>query len=614
MCGFCGILNLNKSRVDQDQLQVMTDRMSFRGPDSEGFYFKDNIGLGFRRLAIIDLTSGNQPISNEDGSIMLVMNGEIYNYIELRTKLKEKGHKFKTSGDAEVILHLYEEYGVNLVDYLNGMFAFALYDTVNKKTILGRDRLGIKPLYFTQKNNQILFGSDARSVAGIGKPSISESAFLSFLAFGYTNNDSIFSGVSKLKPGHILEIKEGSISVSPFWKLENFGDNLLSDAGAEKKLFSLLKDSVNLQLRSDVPLGIFLSGGVDSSAIVALASGISDSPINTYSVEYIGKNGSDPIFASEVSNKYNTYHKRLKIGPEEVESYLDDLLYYLDEPIADSAIIATYALSKKAKQDGIKVLLSGAGGDEIFGGYNRHMRPKTLSRNWIRDSILFNKNDFLIKILKKFNPSLYFRFGDECLNYAAQISGVDYSFIHKLLNNNSQYNRLIEIVKHEYQSIQTHEDEIGYKYARMFNDLNGYLVNNILSLTDKATMAASIEARVPLLDHRLVEYAFSLPHHVNILNGKSKGLFKKSLEDVLNKKILYRTKEGFNAPVKHWVSGQSGHIMKENLLDHTSEILTDFIDMTEVEKMFAKENLDKRVFETIFSLYVFNKWWNLNYS
>jgi len=613
MCGFCGIINFNNSKVSRKSLRVMTNKMLVRGPDSEGFYSDHNIGLGFRRLAIIDLTSGDQPLSNEDDSIWLVMNGEVYNFIELRNKLKLKGHIFKTGSDAEVILHLYEEFGADLVHHLNGMFAFALYDKVRKKMILGRDRLGIKPLFYKINKNHVLFGSDARTLTDASAPDISELGFLSFMSFGYTGQDSIFSDVHKLDPGSILEINGTSIKFKSYWSINEFGISDVSDKDAEEELSFLLKDSVRLQLRSDVPLGIFLSGGVDSSAIVALADEVLRVPVNTYSIEYRNKNGRDSIFAAQVSQQYKTNHTKLVIGPDEAELYLNDLLYLLDEPIADSAILATYALSYRAKQDGVKVLLSGAGGDEIFGGYSRYQRPKILSKYWLRNFILSNNSKYYSSLVKKIHPSMASRISNQSLNYAAQISGVDYSLIRELLGAD-RYESLIKVVMSEYELIQNNEQKIGYEYARMNQDLNGYLVNNILALTDKASMAASIEARVPLLDHRLVEYAYRLQSKVNMFGGQPKGLFKKTLEKRLSSDVLYRKKEGFNAPMKQWVSGGSGKRMKENLLGETSEALKSNVNMKNLEKMLSQGSFEKSGFETLFSLYMFNRWWNANYA
>ena len=614
MCGFLGIINLDGSSIDQHFLRVMTAKMKARGPDSEGFFFDDNVGLGFRRLSIIDLSTGDQPLSNADDTIWLVMNGEIYNFVELRVNLTKKGYSFKTRSDAEVIVHLYEEYGTEFVQHLNGMFAFALYDKVKKKIILGRDRLGIKPLYYKKQNNQIVFGSDAKVVAGEDGTNISESGFLTYLSFGYTNNDSIFEGVIKLKPGCLIELDRTSFKTMPYWKVDKIGESVCSDFEAQEKLSYLLEESIKIQLRSDVPVGVFLSGGVDSSAIVALASKALKSPLNTYSVEYDLKNSKDPVFASKVSRQYNTNHTNIKIGPLEVDSYLEELLRSLDEPIADSALIATYALSKKASQDGVKVVLTGAGGDEIFGGYGRYKKPKVLSRLWIRDFVLFNAPNSFAKILRAAKPGLSSRFGNLCLNYAAQISGADYYFIENILRDPQRYQTLLDLVKCEFESIESNESEFGYEYSRMHNDLNGYLINNVLALTDKATMAASVEARVPLLDHRLVEHAYSLKPQTNLYHGEAKGLFKRSLEGVLPNSVLYRRKEGFNAPVKHWVNGDSGLKLKSNLLGETSEVLKDFVDMNMVEKMLQQDSFDKTSFETVFSMYIFNRWYNYNFS
>jgi len=587
--------------------------MYMRGPDSDGYYCHENVGFGFRRLAIIDLESGDQPLCNEDGSIWLVMNGEVYNFIELRSELQSKGHIFQTKSDAEVILHLYEEYGNECVQHLNGMFAFAIHDQIRGKILLGRDRLGIKPLYYKKNGQQIVFGSDARAVVQSSSPEINEESFLAYLSFAYTADESIFRGVHKLPPATLLEINGDSHQFHPYWKLEGISSQDYSVPVAQDQLLELLENAINIQLRSDVPLGVFLSGGVDSSAVVALAAEALNVPVSTYSIEYTEKNGEDPRYAEQVSKQYKTHHTRLVLGPNEAEEGLDALLHMLDEPIADSAIIATYALSKRAREDGVKVLLSGAGGDEIFGGYSRHLRTRYFSRHWLRDILLNRSGRYFSKVLERMNPGLHSRIGNRSLNYTAQISGADYSVIQKLLNEN-QYERLVGHVAAEYGSINRDEPVIGFEYARMRNDLEGYLVNNILALTDKATMAASVEARVPLLDHKLVEFAFALRPSVNIANGVSKGLFKKALSGKLSHDLLHRKKEGFNAPVKQWVTGNSGEIMKQNLLGEPSKVLEEFIDLDKLRNVLSDEQYAHSGFETIFSLYIFNRWWNANFS
>ena len=613
MCGICGILRLDQAPVYEDELRAMADKMLMRGPDSEGYYCNQNIGLGFRRLAIIDLLSGDQPLTNEDRSIWLVMNGEIYNFIELRKDLQAKGHRFLTKSDSEVIIHLYEEYGNDCVLHLNGMFAFALYDQHRNKLLLGRDRLGIKPLYYKFIGKVLYFGSDARTVAQESRPTVSERSFLAYLSSAYTSQDSIFEGVNKLPPANLLEICGHRHQLITYWNVADHSFHNQLEQVDQEQLLDILENAVRLQLRSDVPLGVFLSGGVDSSAIVALASEALDTPVRTYSVEYSEKNGEDPYFAELVSKHYNTRHSKLILCPERAEKSLKSLLRKLDEPMADSAILATYALSKRAQKDGVKVLLSGAGGDEIFGGYQRHLKPKLYSRQWMRDKLLGSKNSGLSSLMRRINPGLHKRMGDEPLNYFSQISGADYSVISQLLNDD-QYKQMANFIASEYESIINDAPIIGYEYARMRNDLRGYLVNNVLALTDKATMAASVEARVPLIDHQLVEFAYKLDPRDNIANGVAKGLFKNALSEKLPHELLYRKKEGFNAPVKKWVTERSGSRMRENLLGETSEPLKDLLDMIRLEKVVTNEQSKQSGFETIYSLYMFNRWWNANYS
>jgi len=388
MCGICGITNFFNCPVKTDELKAMISPMKHRGPDDEGYYLEGNTGIAMCRLSIIDVEKGHQPISNEDQSIWVVLNGEIYNYIEIRKYLKKKGHVFRTNSDTEVIVHLYEEKGLNALEYLNGMFAFALYDSQLKGLWLVRDRLGIKPLYYVELNKRFMFSSDLNSINTLHRFDIDEGSFLKYLGFAYIPTpNTIYKNVKKLYPAQYLWIKNGNITCNRYWTLPEKQMWNGGNCEAKVKLEELLADSVKLQLRSDVPLGVFLSGGLDSSGIVAFASKAGFNQLNTMTINFKSKNGEDSKFAREVSSQYESIHTEIDFGWDTLVKELDELINFLDEPVSDSAIIPTFLLSKIARDKGIKVILTGAGGDEIFGGYLRHHQSLIGSPRWIAENL-----------------------------------------------------------------------------------------------------------------------------------------------------------------------------------------------------------------------------------
>ena len=401
MCGICGIVYSDREQmVERNTLKKMCDMITHRGPDDEGFYINQHVGLGMRRLSIIDLSTGKQPISNEDGQIWIVFNGEIYNHKEIRAELENKGHQFKTKTDTEAIVHAYEEYGDSCVQKLNGMFAFAIWDNRNHTLFLARDRIGIKPLYYLFDKNRLIFGSELKSIlrAGDIPKRIDLQALDHFLTFEFIPAPlSIFQDIKKLPPGHTLKLKNNEIRICSYWDVE-LKSNGKEPAQVKRNLRELLQDAVKVRLMSDVPLGAFLSGGVDSSIIVALMAQVMEEPVKTFSIGFEDSTYNELKYARMIAEKFNTEHHEFIIKPDAVE-LADNLLKYLDEPFGDFSIFPTYLVSKMAR-DYVTVVLSGDGGDELFAGYDTYIADKIAKPVEISfgDSTIFGyKNKIFIK-------------------------------------------------------------------------------------------------------------------------------------------------------------------------------------------------------------------------
>ena len=614
MCGIAGIVKFNNQQVLLEELKGMTNSMIHRGPDDDGFFIENSFGISMRRLSIIDVKGGQQPLTNEKGNIHLVLNGEIYNFLELRTQLKNRGHVFKTGSDAEVLIHLYEEKGQKAIHDLNGMFAFALYDSLKKILWIGRDRLGIKPFYYVLNKDYFVFSSDIKSIRKFHNSSIEHNQVLKYLSLAYSpENNTVWKDIKKLKPAENATIDSlGFVKIDTYWNIESFERWQGNLNEAKDNLIELFNDSVKLQLRTDVPLGVFLSGGLDSSAIVASASKQLNNPLKTLTVDFEGKkNSKDAFYAKKVSEIYKTEHFNFSMSSKDVISTLDELLKIIDEPLGDSAMLPTYILSKYARGEGIKVILNGAGGDEIFGGYSRHWSPKIASPAWISE----NTNGFLRKSISNiwslFQPARGLRASDPRLSWGISISGADLSALKNISNDLSNYNTLLKAMFDEHCDLTNNINQINsYAYKRMYMDLKKYLPDNILSLCDKATMASSVEGRVPFLDHRLVEFAFSLPSKYNLIGNTQKGLFKEINKNLLPQGLLNRAKEGFNPPDIGWFGDLLNHKLKEELLENTSSVILDLFDKRKLEKLLSNKNNRRNAAGTLYSLFLFNKWFN----
>lgn len=594
MCGICGIIEINsQNRITRELLHSMCEVLNYRGPDGEDIYIEKNqpvlssgiqVGLGHRRLAIIDLQSGNQPMSNEDGTVWIVQNGEIYNFQELKKTLEEKGHKFKTRSDTEVIIHLYEDYGKECVNYLRGMFAFAIWDSKNMRFMLARDRIGKKPLCYAVTEKGIVFASEIKSilkVPGIRKE-INKAAIHHYLTYQYIPSpDSIFCSINKLPAAHILCWEKGKIAVSKYWSLNYDAKIKITEQEACEKIIDELKESTRLRLISDVPLGAFLSGGVDSSAVVATMSIISGKPVKTFSIGFEEQDFSELKYARMVAERYKTEHKELIVKPPRVQEILPKLAWYYNEPFADSSAIPTYYVSKMTKEY-VTVALNGDGGDENFAGYPRYQERKLIdgflrfyqmSPFFLKKSAKKIASDFAEK--NSFWRKLNWLLQSENLlperRYVRFVTGFPNELKEKL------YAPAFKQEIAGIDSLDLFSEVFGKTKASDFTekimgaDVVTYLSDCLCVKMDIASSANALETRSPFLDHKFMEFNASLPSHFKLKRYKAKYILKKALEKYLPKEVLYRPKMGFGVPITHWLKGELKDYAYEFLLSKKAE-------------------------------------------
>ena len=560
MCGIAGIFDMSEAGyIDRGMLQRMNDAISHRGPDGEGVHFEPGVGLAHRRLAIIDLATGQQPMFNETGTVAVTFNGEIYNFAELAAELVRRGHEFRTRCDTEVIVHAWEEWGQGCVTRFRGMFAFALHDRKQGKLFLARDRLGKKPLYYTfLDNGHCLFASEMKGLLASGRvpKKVRPQSLDAYLAFGYVPDpDTIYEGIRKLPPASVLCLERGRRPATPteYWRL-SCRTTPLSDNDAASSLISLLDESIGLRLMSDVPLGAFLSGGVDSSGIVALMARRSKDPIKTFSIGFDGVGEDELPFADRLARRYKTHHTAERAATDFLASYLDQASIF-DEPFADSSSVPTYQVSRLARQH-VAVALSGDAGDEIFAGYRRYRMHRNAEA--LRGVMPGALRQPLFGILGLLYPKL---------SSAPRWMRAKYTFHELALDSAGGYYRTVcrihDEVRTELHAPATRRALGDYRpseiiAARMreadtddpvslaqYVDIKTYLPGDILVKVDRASMAASLEVRVPMLDHRFVEWASSLPHELKLRGAEGKYILKRALEPYVPHDNLYRSKRGF---------------------------------------------------------------------
>ena len=600
MCGIYGIVSLRPGlRPEPNELAAMAGTVIHRGPDDEGQIIDEGVALGMRRLSIIDLETGQQPIWNEDRTAVVVCNGELYNYREVSERLVAAGHSFRTRSDVEILVHLYEEHGLDLLDDVEGMFGFALWDKARGRFLLGRDRLGVKPLYYMVSGDRLIFASEIKAilaiVESIGEPD--PLALKEYLSFGYTPNDrSLFPGIKKLPPASLLVCEKGEIAIRSYWSPPQEIDESLSEADWAERIRADIVAAVRSEMVSDVPLGAFLSGGLDSSSVVAAMADASSEPIRTYAIGFdTGKAGSyynELPFAKAVAERFGTQHKEILVRPE-VAELLPRLLWHMDEPVADSALITTYLVAQFARED-VKVILSGVGGDEIFGGYRRYLGEfyglfYARLPGWLRSNLVAPVARWLPS--DRHSPLLNLSRQARVFLEAHERSFEDrYRTYVQVFGREGVEALAATLPRGGGDSFDSAFDATakGDALQRLMQvDLLTQLPNDLLMLTDKMTMAASIECRVPLLNHRLVETCSRIPAALRIRNGRLKHLLKLALKDVLPRDILERPKRGFGAPMGAWLKTELAPLAG-SLLSRDSIAKRGWFDAGKVETLLAQ--------------------------
>lgn len=585
MCGIVGIANANERPIDQMALHAMCDAIVHRGPDDEGFYLSSSheqstvsVGLAMRRLSIVDLSTGNQPIHNEDETIWVVGNGEIYNHDELRKELEAKGHRFYTHSDIEAIVHAYEEFGEDVPKYLRGMFAFALWDQKQEKLLLARDRVGKKPLLYSILGSELVFGSEFQAI--LQHPRVSRrvnldaiSHYLSFMCVPAPI--TAFADVHKLEPGHILIWQHGEVETRRYWSL-NFKDKReISELDAGEQVVQLLRDAVRVRLMSDVPLGAFLSGGVDSSAVVALMSELSGERVKTFSIGFEEEEFNEISHARRIAERFGTDHHEFIVRPNAIE-VLPILVRHYGEPYADSSAIPTYYLSKMTRQH-VTVALNGDGGDECFAGYERyaamrlasryHRLPRSLREHVLEPAIAAipspGSSRSTLSKARRFIEVMGRPVGERYLKWTSTISEelktelCTSDFLAQTASSSA-----LDYVQPWFEG----NGEIEVVDRALMADTFNYLPNDLLVKVDIASMAVSLEARSPFLDHHLMEFAASLPARYKLRGFTTKYLLKHALKGLLPSQNLVRSKMGFGVPIGRWFRTELKSFLVETIL------------------------------------------------
>jgi asparagine synthase (glutamine-hydrolysing) len=580
VCGIYGIVQLDGALAPADALRRMGQTIVHRGPDDDGVYHDGPCAIGMRRLSVIDLAGGHQPLSNEEGTLWLVANGEIYNYRELRRELELRGHRFKTASDCETILHLYEVYGDNCVEHLNGMFGFALWDARRRRLLIGRDRLGIKPIYFKNDGKRLIFASEAKAI--LAAPGVTAeldpAALHSYLGLGYVPApQSIFRGIAKLPPATVLTAELGRVEKHRYWRVPRDVDRARPESEWLDQVRARLEESVRMQMVSDVPIGAFLSGGIDSSAVVAFMSTHSDRPVKTYAIGFEGGEAeayyNELPYARRVAQLFDTDHHEIVVRPD-VVSLLPPLLWHMDEPIADTAFITTYLVSEFARRD-VTVILSGVGGDELFGGYRRYLGNHYQAQ--------FDRvPSFIRRAAAAFGDRLPSDRHSPTLNALRLAKG----FLSTAgLPLDERYRSYVQVFPEESAAKLSRRAgavewdclAAAFDQATSDDDLNRMLSvdaetqlpDDLLMLTDKMSMAVSLECRVPLLDQELVELAARMPEGIKMRGGRLKHAMKAALQDVLPADIRERKKRGFGTPMGAWLKSELGPVMRDLLSKHS---------------------------------------------
>ncbi|MGA9452649.1 MAG: asparagine synthase (glutamine-hydrolyzing) [Verrucomicrobiia bacterium] len=621
MCGICGKLVFDpEQKVSAELVDRMMSVISHRGPDGQGKYLSGPVGLGHARLAIIDLSTGDQPMTNEDGTIWLVYNGEIYNFQELRERLIKKGHIFRSTCDTEVIIHLYEEYGVECASHLRGMFAFALWDSRRQALYLARDRVGIKPLYYTNAGKAFVFGSEIKSILCDPdvKREVNHEAIHKFLTFLYLpGSGTLFKGIHKLDPGHYLFIKDGKVRCEQYWDLRfEPAENGKSLGETADELYEFLQRTVREHMISDVPVGVLLSGGVDSTAILSCAVRETSKKIATFTIGFGGEEFADERpFARMAAERFGTDHHEITITPQEFSDFLPSYVWHMEEPVCEAPAIALYYVSKLASQH-VKVVLSGEGGDEAFGGYQNY-RNLVLFERLKRTAGPFNGLlSSVTGVLGQMNGSARFKkyaplFKVPLSSYYYSRVGTPFSYFntHRAGLCTEDFMSAADD-KADVQIVDELFSHVGRQpllNQMLYVDTKTWLPDDLLVKADKMTMANSLELRVPLLDHLVLEFAAKLPARFKVKGMATKRILKEAFKDKIPSEIINRRKTGLPVPLKKWMRNElNGHV-REILLNGNC-LNRGYFRKDGIERLLQLNHVDGTLMKEVFSLLTLEMW------
>jgi len=626
MCGIFGIISPGPIR---DHLEASTSTLSHRGPDDFGYFIGEGVGLGHRRLSIIDLKGGHQPMFSEDESLCIVFNGEIYNFPELHAHLISKGHHFLTRSDTETIIHAYEEWGEACVERLRGMFAFAIWDNKKRKLFLARDRFGIKPLFYSQRGERFYFASEMKAILVGGKipRDIDEVALASYFTLSYIPAPmTIFNGIRKLLPGHTLTLQENGVRIHKYWDIHYVPDRGRSEAYFSKKFVELFYESVKIHLISDVPLGAFLSGGIDSSAVVAAMSVATESPVNTFCMGFGGNAGGyldERRYARMVADRYATNHRECEVIPDP-EGLLEKIVGGFDEPFADDSTIPSYFVCKIAREN-VTVAQSGLGGDEAFAGYERYLGFRlrniyTKLPYFVREKLIHRFVDnlpersdghYTINHMKRFVRSGSLDDGEAYFGYLSILNPGTYK---SFFANSVRFDRHFDSVKTlmlDYFNTPPCSSSADGLNRAFYCDIKTYLPEDILAVTDRMSMHHALEVRVPFLDHPLMEFCATIPPEMKMKWFQKKYLLKKAVADILPREVISHRKQGFVGPMTQW--------LKNDLRSYTVDTLSatnlkkhGFLNHNVVRNILEEHFSGKEIHDTlIWSILVFQKWYDL---
>jgi asparagine synthase (glutamine-hydrolysing) len=611
MCGIAGIIRFDGRPVLEHEITAMCRAMVHRGPDDEGIYLGDGVGIGMRRLSIIDLDNGHQPISNEDGSVWIVFNGEIYNYKELRALLESRGHQLRTSSDTETIVHLYEDFGPRCVERLRGMFAFAVWDARRRQVLLARDRLGIKPLYYSEHDGELRFASELKPLLQLddAERSLSWKAVGHLFTFLATPPDqSIVSGIFKLEPARVAVAGPNRpLRIERYWDVTFEPDEHATEEDLVERLRAHLTDAVTAHQISDVDVGAFLSGGIDSSAVVAMMAKPAAGRLKTFSIGFAEAGFDELTHARAVARTFGTDHHDLVLRPDVVEM-VEDLTWYLDEPFGDTSAIATYMVAKLASEH-VKVVLSGDGGDELFGGYDKYVveqqerardrLPKTLRRCAGAVGAVMPDGMRGRRFLRHLALDGARRYLD-----ASSLFHAD-EFPHLFQRGAREQIAEHDPLAHAAASLDRYAGD--WLSALQHRDLNHYLPLDILAKVDRMTMAHSLEARPPLLDHHLVEFAATVPARFRLRDGTTKYLFKQAMRGVLPDAIIDRPKHGFAVPLAHWFRTDLSGFARDVLLSDTCR-QRGIVDPVHIERLIRLNDRGRNLDLQLWTILSFELW------